>query len=182
MIKTTVETVYISDDGEQIKIPFTPCDHLHGLPNDGVVNDDNEIRFAVLDEVCCSFEDIFGDENIVFLNNFTTGFDNFRDEMTAKGYDIYRVGKYEHGYVQYSLYSEFRTDWDYGLAGLIAVNKEIQDTLESATIYLDYYTDWANGNVYSVVAVSKDDPDDYDCIGGFIGSSDTVNAVLSGDY
>ena len=188
MIKTTVTTVYVSDDGEEIEIPFTPCDHLYGLPNDGVVNDKDEIRFAVEGFSFDSFEDIVGDHNIVIKNfsldrNFSEDdFEDFTNEMLSKGYIVYGVGKYNHGYVQYSIHTHARKDWDYGLAGLIAVNKNIDDTMQAAINYLEYYTEWANGNIYTIVRVPKDNPDNYDCVGGFLGSDDTVDAVLNGDF
>ena len=188
MINTTVTTVYVSDDGEEIEIPFTPCDHLYGLPNDGVVNDKDEILFAVEGFSFDSFEDIMDDENVVIKNfsldrNFSEDdFKDFTNEMTSKDYVVYPVGKYDHGYVQYSIHTHARTDWDYGLVGLIAVNKSIDDTSQVAINYLDYYTEWANGNIYTVVRVPKDKPDNYDCVGGFLGSDDTVHAVLNGDF
>lgn len=183
---------YTHEEGWSIELPEAPLNHFHELPTDGVVVNDNEVLFIVHDDNMGyeSFNDFYGDTDFIVFKDFShdrnvTAEDvgetiqNLHDE----GYNVYPVGKYEHGLVEYSIhgesiYSDMR--WDYGIAGVIGV-KDLDEPMHNAALFLKAYTDWCNGSIYAIVTVPRDRPEDYWVCGGFLGES-AVDAVLSGGY
>jgi hypothetical protein len=193
---------YTHEDGWSIELPEVPLDHLPGryfvLPNDGVVVDDNEVRFIVDDDRMGydNFDDFYGNDQFIEFRDFSIQgmmgqaefIDAFND-LNERGYKVFLVGKYEHGLVSYSLHHEAAHPdmrWDYGIVGLIGVTQDefiasVESPEESARNYLKDYTDWCNGFIYSVVTVPRDRPEEYERCGGFFGES-AIDAVLLGQF
>jgi hypothetical protein len=183
---------YTHEEGWSIELPEAPLDYFHELPTDGVVVDGNEVRFIVHDDTLGyeSFDDLYGDTEYIVFKDFShkrnataemmnETIQNLRDE----GYNVYPVGKYEHGMVDYSIHGETTYPdmrWDYGIAGVIGV-KGLDEPMHNAALYLKAYTDWCNGSVYAVVTVHRDRPGEYEACGGFIGDS-AMDAVLTGGF
>jgi len=191
-ITTTTTITYTHEDGWSIEIPMTPCDHFYGLPKDGVVVADDEVRFLVNDDSAAwnTFEDMYGQYPHIVFKDFSQDrsmtaemFNDTIEELRADGYTVYLVGKYEHGLVSYSLHSEAvypDMQWDYAIAGVIGV-KDVADTETVARSHLQDYTAWCNGSVYTVVSVPRDNPDEWSSCGGFLGDS-AIDAVKEGGF
>lgn len=188
-ITTTTTITYTHEDGWSIELPMTPCDHFYGLPKDGVVVDEDEVRFLVNDESAAwnTFEDLYGETPHIVFKDFshrrmtTEEFDDAFAELD--GYTVYLVGKYEHGLVSYALHHKAAypdMKWDYGIAGVIGV-KDVDDTEDAARAYLEDYTAWCNGSVYTVICVPRDNPDEWSSCGGFLGDH-AIDAVKEGGF
>lgn len=188
---------YKHEDGWSIELPEAPLDFFHQLPADGVVVDDDEVRYIIQDDTMgyADFNEFYGELDGLTFKDFslerTATADDFNDlieTLTNEGYEVFPVGKYEHGLVSYSLHHKAAypdMQWDYGIAGVIGVkDKEFLDSPENvATTYLKAYTDWCNGSIYAVVTVPRD-PDrqwDYWACGGFL-ESGAVEGALRGAY
>ena len=194
MITVKTEILFTSEELQDkgwgsVPLPFMPLDYF-GLPKDGVVLCDETLVFLTHDENYV-FEE--PDEFIKFMpSNRPTSFyargqiENFGDEMTAAGFKVFTVGKHEHGNVVYTLHNpEHQSDassWDYGFGGYLAVSQDIPNMEDAAAEYLKMYTDYVNGEVYTIVSVPLDSPDDWYSCGGFIGLDHTIECILSKDF
>lgn len=106
--------------------------------------------------------------------------------MNTKGYIVLPVYKYEHSGVIYKadMSNPFSCSFDSGLVGIIyttkeavkkmysvnKISKEIEDKIyKLMQSEVDYYSEWANGNVYYYRLLDKDTHEEIDSCGGFIG-------------
>jgi hypothetical protein len=182
MIKTETVITFINDDLD-IRLPYQPLDLLP-LPKDGVMVDDEELRFAIYD-LDVEWEYLHdADDDIVFDDYSETGLvDPIQKipDLTTQGYQVYLVKKYDHILVEYDIYDETSMDelsWDSKIAGIIGI-KGYADPRSAAKSYLKKYSHWYNGMVYAVVTVPIDTPDEWSVCRGFI-SDDAVEAVFNG--
>lgn len=136
---------------------------------DPVIADDGTIRFAVLDEHPWGeyeFPDyvqfIQGNwRHLHYCNDPTSWMEEIHEDPTL---DLYLVGVYEHGGIEYSLAgtSVYSADqFDYCVGAAIAIpNLEHEygftDTRETAKAILAEYTGWCNGECYVAVDFTKD--------------------------
>lgn len=185
MTVTIESTITISDveglDGE-LEIPFRPDEWI-----DPVVNG-NVLRYAALDESGGTEYEF--PEGVRFIQgnsqyiHYCNDVEEWLEEVHEdSNLEVFPVGVYEHGLISYSLAGESihsGDQWDYCIGACIAVPKDFADPKEAARGILDEYTSWCNGSVYLLVEVPLDDPDNYDVVGGFIGSKHAEEAVKEG--
>lgn len=181
MITTTTTTNYTNDEyGISVELPYAPCDSEVHVSNDG-----KELTFLLHDEFSHWDEYEWGDTIFVdFSNNRSISPDEFLEEHST-GYNIYPVGKYEHGMVHYSIAgSRWYPDmnFDYGVCAYIAIPEDYQNQTEFANSLLDEYSSWCNGEVYCIVHLDIDNPDDFDIYGGFIGYDHATETAKAGGY
>jgi len=192
MIKVETRILFTSPDLESrgwedpINLPFMPL-NFHGLPEDGVIYDyvNEEIIFLTHDEFYVFDDD---DEFIIFMPSDAgqTSLTNFSNEMTTANYKVFTVGKHEHGNVIYTLHNpQHQSDassWDYGFGGYLAVSQEISNMEDAAAGYLKMYTDYVNGEVYNIVCVPLNSPDEWSSYGGFIGLDHAIECINNKDF
>jgi hypothetical protein len=194
MIKVETRILFTSPDLESrgwkdpINLPFMPL-NFHGLPEDGVIYDDayEEIIFLTHDEgEFYVFDD--DDEFIKFMPSDAgqTSLTNFSNEMTTANYKVFTVGKHEHGNVIYTLHNpQHQSDassWDYGFGGYLAVSRDVPNMEDAAAGYLKTYTDYVNGEVYNIVCVPLNSPDEWNSCGGFIGLDHAIECIKNKDF
>lgn len=118
-------------------------------------------------------ESIIGENMVEKLKgkntNITSLFEDICDKFDKKGYILYPVSRYEHGMVRY--YIGDSEGWDTGVVGVIfaekekiykefgvkKISKKIREKVEKVfEDELKEYTDYANGDVYSITVEDFD--------------------------
>lgn len=174
----TTITYTDEDTGITVPLPVSPVDgEVY------VIDNGQRVTFLTHDEYPMEYD---FPEGVVFRQTFR-GEDDFSDwmeTMESDGCKTFTVGRYEHGLVSFCVHGE-RTypdmAWDYGFGGVIAIPNDFTNPLEAATVILEEYTNWCNGDVYNIFSVDVNDPDNYDVCGGFIGYDDAMQIAKAGD-
>ena len=178
MLTTTTTITYTNDThGFSVELPY------HPYMDEVYVNDDGSaLAFLVHDDYPCDYE---WPDGVTFRQDFSKIDPADWIESLSDNHDIYAVGKYEHGLVHYSV-ANTRTypdmNFDYGIAGYIAVTKDYADTAQAANDILNEYSSWCNGDVYGIVHLDIADPDNYDSCFGFIGYDHAVACAEAGGW
>jgi len=87
----------------------------------------------------------FNNRHIHYNNNPQSWIDDHAEE------DLFPVGVYEHGVIEYSLAGtsmHSNDQFDYCVGGIIAIPRDFFNTKEAARSILREYTDWCNGQVF----------------------------------
>ena len=184
-METTKRTTITATDPafpDGVELPWEPDPYAPVVIEDGV------IRYLVHDEFGGDHEFPDGVE-FIQANSRYIHYCNDVDEWLERvneddSLTVFPVGVYEHGAIQYSLAGESmhsNDPWDYCVGACIAIPNDFTDPKEAARAILKEYTAWCNGEVYLIVTVPIDNPDDYDVCGGFIGDY-AEEALKSGDF
>ena len=186
-METTKRTTITATDPafpDGIELPWEPCEWI-----DPVV-EGNILRYAVTDDTGgIEWEWPEGVEFVQGNRNYIHYCDNVDEWLERVNEDdsltVFPVGVYEHSAIRYSLAGESihsSDPWDYCVGACIAIPDDYTDPEHAARSLLETYTSWCNGDVYMIVEVDIDDPDNYATVGGVIGMTAAEEDVKSGIF
>lgn len=173
----TTQTITLADErlGE-IDLPFVPLD-----ASDIFLSEDGKTLTYLADDPEGGYDYEFP-EGVQFVqgkmayNHYCNDASAWLEEVNADpNLDVYPVGVYEHGLIQYSLAGESMMSndrWDYCVGACIAIPTDFTDTEEAARSILEEYTNWCNGSVFGIVEMVRQESGDWeegDTCWGFIG-------------
>jgi len=187
---TTSHTTTITLEHEKVGkviLPYEPTD-----PDDVIISDDgNTITYATFDPWQFDYEFPEGVDfvqgnpgYIHYCNNVQEWIDSIHETPHM---NIFPVGVYEHGNIEYSLAGEsmFSSDqFDYCVGAAIAIPggpEGFTDPEGAARAILREYTDWCNGETYSIVTLTRNgDTWENDTDRGVIGYRNALEEVGAG--
>jgi hypothetical protein len=178
-------------DASGFREPSSYIDPAAKVQADGTIR----VTWAVNDTDAQAYEWMEGDSFETFRSEDER--DEYIEAQVADGIpaaNIFIVDKYDHSSVHYSVnntvgYSD--RQWDVAPSSVLILDGRGETgatiSVESANATLDDYSNWANGDVYGIAAISltaegeEIDGSDEECW-GFIGSKYAQEAVLAGGY
>lgn len=178
----TTHTYIYENDGDFIELDYEPCDYI----DPAMSEDGKTFAYAVEDDSYNSYD---WQEGVEFIqgNRRSSCFNSDPEswaEPLKDTHDIFPVGVYEHGQIQYSLSGEsiYSNDqFDYvSVGGFIAIPKDFTNTKDAARGILEEYTNWCNGHVYGVIVMERNDDGDWlevDSCFGYIGTEYTEESL-----